>query len=530
MNSIIIKILLFTVYCSLFTVFVGCATFLQKEDILAVVDGEPITIEDMKYSLQIAHRREDLSSAKDLNISQYIQKLIDERLIIQEARRMGLEQDAEIQEKIRAYILRESVVRLYNEEIVQKVSVSEKDVLNYYKKNYERFILSIIETNSEKDAREILEQLKKGENLNNNEVILTRRSMRPYIEKVVSTLNPGEFSEVIKRDDRYLIVKLIDRQEALNEEFEDLRESIEQAVRKQKEKKRSDRYLEHLREQASIKINREILSAIRLDQEGEEREKWLKDESPIAQVNESILTVKDFIAMASTGIKKSKEEILNNWIDRKLVDQEALSRHYEREPEFKNRVKRYEDQLLKRKFIEKVIIPQIKISDKELKDYYLTHQEDFVKPVLFKIQQITVKTMNEAKDVLNSLQNGADFSWLAKRRSIDSVASLGGTLGWYTKAQLSEPIREIIDTLKPGDISPILEIDSLYKIIRLQERTKREFEEFDKVKESIYRAVFRKKIKEIYNKYVAQLREEAEVKIHNETVQSFKEMLKQKED
>ena len=131
-NSINRSILLFTVYCLLFTVFVGgCASLLQKENILAVVDGEPITEGDLKYSLSISHRKEDLSSAGTLNLSQYVQKMVDDRLIIDETRRMGMDQYPEVKQAIQAYILRESVVRLYNEEITKKVSVSEDDILNY---------------------------------------------------------------------------------------------------------------------------------------------------------------------------------------------------------------------------------------------------------------------------------------------------------------------------------------------------------------------------------------------------------------
>jgi hypothetical protein len=59
---------------------------------LAFVDGDPVTKGDLEYSLEIAHRREDLSSAKALDISQYVEKLINDRLIIHEARRMGMEE------------------------------------------------------------------------------------------------------------------------------------------------------------------------------------------------------------------------------------------------------------------------------------------------------------------------------------------------------------------------------------------------------------------------------------------------------
>ncbi|MEW6676005.1 MAG: peptidyl-prolyl cis-trans isomerase [Nitrospirota bacterium] len=456
-----IVILLLTSHFSLLTFLCGCASLLQREEVLAVVDGESITEEDLKYSLNIAHRREDLSSAGALNLSQYVQKLIDDRLLIEEAYRMGMDQYPEVQQAIEAYILRESVVRLHDEEIVQKVSVTEEEIINYYKEKYK------------KEA-------------------------------------PAPHRDGAGPD----------------KELEGVRGGIEKAIREQKEKERSDEYLKYLRERAFIKIDRELLSAIKLDGGKEEIEKWSKDKRPLAKVNGSVLEAGDFVAIATPYIRKSNEEILNNWIDRKLIDHEALSRHYEMKPDLAKAVYRYKNQLLKNTFIRRVIIPRIAISDKTLEDYYSRHQKRFIKPAHFKLQQITVKTADEARDILNNLQNGADFSWLAKRRSTDSAASKGGDTGWLTKAELPEPVREIMDTLKIGDISPIIRIDSLYRIIKLQGKTEEEVEGFDKVKDSVYRLCFDEQFNSLLNKYVAQLKAEAQIKIYDEAVQSLEERLR----
>jgi peptidyl-prolyl cis-trans isomerase C len=540
MNSRNRSILLFTVYCLLFTVLCSCASLLQKENILAVVDGEPITEEDLKYSLNIAHRREDLSSAGALNLSQYVQKLIDDRLIIDEARRMGMDQYPEVQQAIQAYILRESVVRLHDEEIVQKVSVTEKDIINYYKKNYERFTIGLIEVKSEEEAREILEQLKREEsfkdlaqkysthpsNKDGGEIVFTKNSMSTYIDEAVSSLKPGELSDVIKIINKYYIVKLIGRKEAPDEELERVRGNIERAIRKQKEEERSDEYLKCLRDRATIKIDNELLSAIKLSESREDLEKWSKDERPLAEVNGSILTVGDFVAIIATPYtRKSKEEILNGWIDRKIVDHEALSRHYEMKPELKKMLYRYESHILKKTFINRVILPRIVIKDNTLEEYYSKHQKSFIKPARFKIQQITAKTIVEAQDILNNLQNGADFSWLAKRRSIDSAASIGGDAGWFTLIELPEPAKEIVGTLKTGEISPIIKIDSLYRIVRLQGRTEEEVEEFNKVKAAVYRASFNDQLSALLEKYVIQLKTGARIKIYDEEVRSLEEKL-----
>jgi peptidyl-prolyl cis-trans isomerase C len=515
----------------------GCASLLQEEDILAVVNGEPVTGEDLKYSLQIAHRKEDLSSAGTLNLSQFIQKLVDDRLIIQEAYRMGMEEYPEVQQAFHAYILRESVVRLYSDGITKKVTVTDEEIISYYKKNFEQFSLGIIEVDSEDNAQVILEQLKKGVDFkeltqqystyrsqkDGGEVVLRRNSLPPPIEKAVSNLKPGETSDVIKMQNKYYIVKLINKEEASTEELKNVRASIERAIRKQKEKERSDEYLKYLREHQTIRIEQELLAAIKLSGNSEEIESLSKDERTLAEVDSFLITVRDFVDLAKSYPMKSKEEILNEWIDRKVVDHEALNRHYELEPDLKDMVYRYKGQLLKNTFIKRVVIPQIDISDKTLEEYYSSHQKSFSKPASFKIQQITVKTIDEAQDILNNLQNGADFSWLAKKRSGDSAAQEGGDIGWLTKAEMPETVRKILDTLKPGDISPILKIVPQYRIIRLQGKREEEVEEFDKVKKTVYKAAFEEQVNSLLNNYVAQLKTDAEIKMNDEAVRLLEE-------
>jgi parvulin-like peptidyl-prolyl isomerase len=126
--------------------------------------------------------------------------------------------------------------------------------------------------------------------------------------------------------------------------------------------------------------------------------------------------------------------------------------------------------------------------------------------------------MDEAQDILSNLHNGADFSWLAKERSVDSAALEGGDTGWLTKAEMPEPVSKILDTLKPGVISPIIKIDSLYRIIRLLGRREEEVQMFDKVKNAVYRASFEEQLNTLLNKYVTQLKTDAEIKINDDTV------------
>jgi peptidyl-prolyl cis-trans isomerase C len=516
----------------------GCASVPgEGKNALAWVDGEPVTREDLGYSLQIAHRREDLSNAKKFDMSQYIQKLIDDRLIVQEALRMGLEDSPELQEKIREYVLRESVVKLYNEEIVGKASVTPEDVKKYYRENYEGFTLNIIEAGSEDEAGEIIRKLQGGEgfdkfaldyashseNQNPKDLVVKKKNLRPAIQEAVSGLKPGDISGVIKDQDKYYIVKLLDRQAALDEDLASVRASIASILRDEKIKKRSDDYLAELRKKSDVKIDRDLLASIKLEEGNKTREEWLNDKRPLVQVNNMTLAAGDFAAMLPEKPLKSNEEILDQWIDRKVVDIEALGRHYDINTDLKDMLQRYKNVLLKTAFVRKVINPQIKVSDKDAEDYYHGHQNEYAKQGKYKIQQITLKSQEDAQAVLNSLAGGASFSWLAKTKSNDPLAPSGGVSDWQTKAQLPGPVKDIIDDLKQGEVSPVFQIDGEYLIIRLMEKSGFEIEEFRNVKVTVLNSVYKEKYNEIYDAYINKLRNEARIELNDEAIRSFEE-------
>jgi len=537
-KKVFINFLIISAYCIALTFLIGCASLQKKDRVLAVVDDDPITEGDIEYSLTVSHRREDLSSAGALKLSEYIQKLVDDRLIIDEARRSGMDQLPEIKRAVEAFILRESVVRLHNDEIVEKVSVTDKEIKDFYRENYEQVTLGLIEVTSEEVAAEIINQLQLGGDFekiartyslhisreNGGTVVYKKGSIPTYFMDAIALLQPGEFSDTLNVLNKYYIVKLLDKKEApWGEEFDKVRGRIETSIRKQKEEERSDEYLEYLRQKAHIVINEDLLAEIQLDGGTEETEKWAEDTRTLVEIDSTTLTVGDFIRIARPNTRRTKEDILKIWIDRKLVDLEALSRHYEQDPRLKRMVYRYENQLLKDMYIKRVIAPQVEITEEMVKEYYENNQESFARPDLYNIQQITVKDSDEAQVILENLRDGADFSWWAKTKSIDSSASKGGNAGWLVRSALPEPVKEIIDTLQPGDLTPVLEVNSYYMIVRLKDKTIGEVKGYDEVRNDAYRACFVEELKKIYNEYVTKLKADSVIVVYDEEIEKLEE-------
>lgn len=68
------------------------------------------------------------------------------------------------------------------------------------------------------------------------------------------------------------------------------------------------------------------------------------------------------------------------------------------------------------------------------------------------------------------LKAGEDFATVAKETSEDSSAPQGGDLGFFTRGRMVKPFEDTAFTLKPGEVSDIIETQFGFHIIKTQER------------------------------------------------------------
>jgi peptidyl-prolyl cis-trans isomerase C len=131
---------------------------------------------------------------------------------------------------------------------------------------------------------------------------------------------------------------------------------------------------------------------------------------------------------------------------------------------------------------------------------------------LVQVREIGVAKRTEAEEIRTSLLHGGDAEALARSCSLLMTRQNGGLrrMGWGA----DEPPREgIILALEPGDVSPVLEIDGGFLIVRCEARLDAMRPEFEQVKEAIA-GILRKRMKEarqhdlsseVWNKYHAQI-------------------------
>lgn len=121
----------------------------------------------------------------------------------------------------------------------------------------------------------------------------------------------------------------------------------------------------------------------------------------------------------------------------------------------------------------------VKSTDREVREFYKTYRDSLPRATEeFEIAHIYIErkvsdaeknwAKDKAKQILDSVKKGVDFSELAKRNSDDSLSAIqGGNLGYVKKGSFVKPFEEAALVLLPGEVSDLVETQFGYHIIKL---------------------------------------------------------------
>ena len=108
----------------------------------------------------------------------------------------------------------------------------------------------------------------------------------------------------------------------------------------------------------------------------------------------------------------------------------------------------------------------INISNVEIAQYYQDNKSQFMTQGQQRLAHIEVKTEQQAQDLYQQLQNGADFATLAKNHSIDPIsAEKGGDLSWVSAGEFPKVFEDAANALDVGKFSQPVKLDNSYHII-----------------------------------------------------------------
>jgi len=250
-----------------------------------------------------------------------------------------------------------------------------------------------------------------------------------------------------------------------------------------------------------------------------------------------------------------RQELLNKMIDQKLTSQETerlkvlvddrevdqqieqiKSQHFLTDEDLRKSVaaegytleeyrKQIKEQILQMKLINIEIKSKIAITEKEIKDYYEAHKEDYKRAQEYHLRTILIKmgpsaiadekkaALEKVVAILRAFESGSDFEELARQYSEDGTAAAGGDLGLFTLDEISTEFRETVRWMAEGEVSPVLETSKGYRFLMLEEIKEMPPKTLKEVSIEIHERLFREFVEEKYKAWLKGLRDRSYVKV-----------------
>ncbi len=147
------------------------------------------------------------------------------------------------------------------------------------------------------------------------------------------------------------------------------------------------------------------------------------------------------------------------------------------------------------------------IAEDALQKAYDEQYADIGQNTEYSAAHILVETEDEAKALIEELQNGADFATLAKEKSIGPSGAQGGDLGWFSEGMMVEAFFDAVVVLKPDEISPPVQSEFGWHVIKLKDTRSMERPELGLVRSEIEAGMR----KAAFDSYIEELTKAAEI-------------------
>jgi len=509
---------------------------------VALVDEAPIT----KYDLwaAVAQQEEQLSDdpgEREKEIRRILDLLINGRLIVLEAMNIGLHETKGVQSQVESFRLETLQQELVRKQL-QGFEPDPAEVDELYRKMSREVKLYSLVFPAGPEARRFLEEVKDGDfdqlakrwleeekaTERIDEEYVKIKDLRSEIGEEVYSMEVGGLSKIYSTEDGYLVYRLLD---ARFVEDEPVRE---QAVRLVSEKARMEKAREYglaLRDKY-LNYDEELYNQLDFDTD---LEKLLEDKRVLVKArNEEdpfTITVADLAGQIKAGffhgadkaaklkiIDSRKETSLSNMMFRYTSEREARSLGLDQTEDFRRKMEEFERSVIFNDFMNRILLPEVKITEEEVRAYYDEHIEEYSSPAMLRMKSLVFKNRKEAESSLDKLRKGADFNWVSANAANLVAPDTEGVLpldrNLLSLTALPEDLHEMAEDVKKGDslLYAPAEGDFVY-VLLVEEVFPPEPQPYEQARNEAANKVFGLNVEKEMEVWLTKLKEEYPVRI-----------------
>ncbi len=499
--------------------------------VVARVNGEKITFAYIRESFGTRHSGHASLLAGEEIIRKVIDQAVDEQLLVQEGRLMGVPEEEGFQGAVAAY--RDTVLLQSLERGLGEASrPAEEEILEAYQVLPRQIRVGLIETREAAKADMARLRLRGGDEFDavarqmsvhrsrthgGDLGYVTWGMLDPVTEKVSFETPVGQVSDIFEVDGAYRVLRVVEENQGEPPPIEQVRTRIGAILQARKLDALKRELLTNVRRAHPPKEDRaaieKLIGSSAAEEPGSEAE---PPDDAILMTTKTGLPVSAGYVRQRAG--RAGLNIAAAWdaasTDALLIDE--ARRSIKVDTTMQSKIDLFVNTRIRAVVEETAIMQNVTITDEEVRAYYDENPGLFAGPVSYQARHVVLATKEEAEEVKRLLEAGADFATLARKRSVDTgTAKQGGELGWVDAKdiQAAGPVREEIFALQPGQLSDVIKTTLGYSIVQVMSIRPSLTLPFEEARHAAARRLFDGRKEAQRASFLAKLREVAEIEL-----------------
>lgn len=238
--------------------------------------------------------------------------------------------------------------------------------------------------------------------------------------------------------------------------------------------------------------------------------------------------------LADQEIKRNKLVVTDSEVDitierlkasRSFTDEDIRAGLAEQGLTMEDYRKEMKEQLLRSKLVNIEVKSKIVITDENIQAYYDSHREKYIGQKKYHLWNVYIVISQYAGDsekrsalknmetIRSKLSQGMPFEELTKDDSIASLGAKGGDLGLFLINELSPQLQKVVENMKAGEFSSIININSGYQILYVEKIIEGSSKGVEEVRGEIEDILYKELVNDKYQEWLDDLRRRSHIKI-----------------
>ena len=217
-------------------------------------------------------------------------------------------------------------------------------------------------------------------------------------------------------------------------------------------------------------------------------------------------------------MNEKKEDALDATLGRRLLNMEAQRLGVDKTNAYRDRVTGYKESLIFDAFVQKVIAPENKMKEPEVRQYYDGHLKEFSYPAMLKVRSLAFAQRTSGEDAMRKLREGADFGWLVANaagqvaKGTPGLLALDGQL--VTVDSMPAGLQKALVGVKAGEYRLYASPEGPVYVLAVQQVVASTAKPYDVVREDLAKKLYGEKLKKAVETYAGKLRAQSKVETY----------------